>query len=145
MVDAIDPIDRKVELSVVGGTTPVFPDEPDTHPILRRWDHRHGVEGGAAESEADGALVIEEGVPIRIENGIMITFEHAPGEGAHRYRTGDYWLIPARVATGDIEWPRDGGTPRALPPRGVEHHYGQLAVIAGGEVSDCLAELRDRG
>ena len=44
------------------------------------------------------------------------------------YRTGDYWLIPARAATGEIEWP--GGTePKALPPRGVEHHYAPIGFI----------------
>ena len=31
--------------------------------------------------------------------------------------TGDYWLIPARVAIGDIEWPQDEPShPQLLPP-----------------------------
>jgi hypothetical protein len=72
-----------------------------------------------------------------LEDGIQIQFQ--PGA---TYRTGDYWLIPARVATGDVEWPKlrdaqgklvpdENGQPqpKPLPPRGVEHHYAPLAVI----------------
>jgi hypothetical protein len=47
----------------------------------------------------------------------------------HRYRTGDYWLIPARTATGDVDWPGEVGQPEARPPHGIEHHYAPLAVV----------------
>ena len=46
------------------------------------------------------------------------------------YRTGDYWLIPARTRTGEIEWPRDEGRPECLRPNGIVHHYAPLARIA---------------
>ena len=56
--------------------------------------------------------------------------------GARRdlvYQTGDYWLIPARIATGDIEWPKDKEeNPKALLPHGVVRHYGPLAFIING-------------
>jgi LysM repeat protein len=58
----------------------------------------------------------------------------------HKYRTGDYWLIPARTATGDVEWPGEVGQPEARPPHGIEHHYAPLAiVISAGDngVIDC--------
>jgi Family of unknown function (DUF6519) len=42
------------------------------------------------------------------------------------YRTGDYWLIPARVESGDVIWPRGANGPQALPPDGVERHRGVL-------------------
>ncbi len=51
------------------------------------------------------------------------------------YRTGDYWLIPARVATGDVEWPREALSagaarrPLARLPAGVNHHYAPLGVV----------------
>lgn len=54
------------------------------------------------------------------------------------YRTGDYWLIPARTATGDVEWPTDTVTdaqgnathsPIARGPDGVIHHYAPLAIV----------------
>jgi hypothetical protein len=62
------------------------------------------------------------------------------------YRTGDYWLIPARTATGDVEWPKErdeegNPIPEALPPHGIEHHYAPLAIISvngdGVAVEDC--------
>jgi len=54
------------------------------------------------------------------------------------YRSGDYWLIPARVATGSVIWPQDTWTdprgvaqnaPALRPPDGVRHHYAPLAII----------------
>ena len=46
---------------------------------------------------------------IDLERGVKIRF--APGS---LYRRGDYWLIPARQATGDIEWPAHGETPERI-------------------------------
>ena len=47
------------------------------------------------------------------------------------YRTGDYWLIPARTATRDVEWPRQEGGDEPLPqaPHGVYHHFCRLALL----------------
>jgi hypothetical protein len=101
---------------------------PLKHPLLRRWD-------------ANAANIVEatsaDDAWLDLEDGIQIQFQP---EGT--YRTGDYWLIPARVATGDVEWPKlrdaqgklvldERGQPQpvALPPHGVEHHYAPLAVI----------------
>jgi hypothetical protein len=49
------------------------------------------------------------------------------------YLTGDYWLIPARTATGNIEWPQTPATtnspasPIAKPPDGITmRHYYRL-------------------
>jgi hypothetical protein len=109
------------------------------NPRVRRWDHSE-TEDTALET--DGSILIVEtpfGTPddaanwIDLEDGIQIQF----AEGGE-YRTGDYWLIPARVATGSIEWPGtfDGMT-RQTPPRGVLHHYAPLAfaIWAGGNVT----------
>lgn len=111
------------------------------HPILRRWDHgRRRSTAEARDKRVDGrpanaddrALLVEEGRWLAIEDGVEIWFEPAGAAGApQRYRSGDYWLIPARTATGDILWPRgpDQGTlPMAQPPHGVEHHYAPLGV-----------------
>jgi hypothetical protein len=88
---------------------------------LRRWDAN--VADIVEATSADDAW-------LDLEDGIQIQFE--PGG---TYRTGDYWLIPARVETGDVEWPKlpdAQGKPQpvALRPHGVEHHYAPLAVIA---------------
>lgn len=63
----------------------------------------------------------------KLEYGVQIQFQ--PSNPINHYRTGDYWLIPARVATGDVEWPGEEGKPEALPPHGIEHHYAPLAII----------------
>ena len=73
-------------------------------------------------------------------------FAPAYADGAHKYRTGDYWLIAARTETGDVEWPRaSDGAPEALGPGGVRHHYAPLAVITLADrapVVDCLQGFR---
>lgn len=65
----------------------------------------------------------------KLENGVQIQFQFQASIPANQYRTGDYWLIPTRVATGDVEWPGEVGKPEPLPPHGIEHHYAPLAVI----------------
>lgn len=96
----------------------------DRHPYLRRWDQQAGdPQHGPRFSH--GAQHVIEGTWIDIEDGVQVWF--APdGE----YRTGDYWLIPARSLTGDLEWPRDaGGRPLLEPPDGITCHYAPLAWI----------------
>ncbi|HSW27460.1 MAG TPA: DUF6519 domain-containing protein [Burkholderiaceae bacterium] len=103
--------------------------------IVRRWDHgQRAGEGGRAPIAKDGALTISEGVWLRLEDGLSIRFDPAAaGMGRQHYRSGDYWLIPARVATGDILWPRaDDGKAEAVRPDGIVHHYAPLAVVKVG-------------
>lgn len=72
---------------------------------------------------------LSEGIPLskgwaNLENGIQIQF----GDGT--YRMGDYWLFPARVATADVEWPRDhNGENIAQLPTGLDRRFCKLAVI----------------
>jgi hypothetical protein len=99
------------------------------HPYLRRWDQRAG--------EARGAQQIIEGHWIDMEDGLQVWF--APdGE----YRTGDYWVVPARSLTGDVEWPRDvSGSPLLEPPDGISYHYAPLAWIT--DPADRPTDLRE--
>lgn len=80
--------------------------------VLRRWDQ-------PADSDPGGVPIVETAEDDQwtpLERGVRIRF--LPG-GV--YRSGDYWLIPARVATGDIEWPAgNDGRPRALGPHGPQ-------------------------
>ncbi|HWU51492.1 MAG TPA: DUF6519 domain-containing protein, partial [Tahibacter sp.] len=81
-----------------------------------------------------------------LEDGLQVHFD-PDGD----YRSGDYWLIPARVAggpEGGIEWPY-GEVPQ--PARRSEHHYAPLGWIgwerppAGQgfiKVDDCLCTLK---
>jgi hypothetical protein len=99
------------------------------NPFVRRWDQQANDELKLDE----GAIVITPGVGdkgwIEIEYGIEVQFS------AGEYRTGDYWLIPARVATGDIIWPQKDGKGIDLAPRGIEHHYAPLALIEATNVA----------
>lgn len=106
------------------------------HPLLRRWDQTTGdpAQGGLQPGSDNAGLILEgsnDANWLDLEDGVQIQFQAATSQtGANRYRTGDYWLIPARTATGGIEWPTGQGGPLAVPPDGVEHHYAPLAVIS---------------
>jgi hypothetical protein len=122
-----DPLTMQLTLSDKPGL--IF--NENNHTLLRRWDHQESTDPtapGGLQLGSDGAALIVEGngntAWLELEDGIQIQFQ--PGA---TYRTGDYWLIPARTGTGDIEWPNTNGAPQALPPRGVMHHYAPLAVI----------------
>jgi len=135
-------IDRTAMAITLSGVPKVIIDQPPTrHPLLRRWDHQAGDSARGGLTLQDNAALIVKSTDgerwLNLEDGIQIQFQPEA-----TYRTGDYWLIPARVATGDVEWPklRDAqgklaldaqGQPRtiALPPHGVEHHYAPLAII----------------
>jgi hypothetical protein len=106
------------------------------HPFLRRWDQTfdRDISEGGFQMGIDSAAEIKEGVWIILEDGVQVEFVRCKREPSH-YRTGDYWLIPARTATGDIDWPRGTRGPSALPPMGIEHHYAPLAIITRGEAN----------
>jgi hypothetical protein len=92
--------------------------------LLRRWDHK------AATTAADGAVPVDDGAEIELEQGIKIRFV----AGA-QYAQGSYWLIPARTAIRDILWERASGEPdpakAAMPklPHGPAHHFAPLALV----------------
>lgn len=116
--------------------------------VLRRWDHKAGdVRVGGLELRHGAALIKESRAPtenwLNLEDGIKIQFVQAAAPSTSTYRRGDYWLIPARTATGDVEWPGPLNAPEALPPHGVEHHYAPLAriTVAANSVT-VVADLR---
>jgi hypothetical protein len=102
-----------------------------SNPLLRRWDQKEAFARKGEEGLRDGAILIKEGVGgdnwIELEDGVRVQF--SPGGN---YRAGDYWLIPARTETGDVEWPGEQGKPEPRPPHGVEHYYAPLARITVG-------------
>ncbi|CAL78118.1 hypothetical protein BRADO4374 [Bradyrhizobium sp. ORS 278] len=105
-IDTIDVANRIVTLKqAVAGI------DATRKPRLRRWD------GGSTTglqvvvpATNDGWIPLEDGVEVKFAAG--------------NYASGDYWLIPARTLTGDVEWPFT--TPRL--PRG-KHSYARLAVV----------------
>ena len=84
------------------------------------------TDGAVSVSTATGAAGW-----IALEDGIEVQFQPAPAGTTDTYRVRDHWVFPARVATGDVQWPEatDGTGPRALGPHGVEHHFAPLAFV----------------
>jgi hypothetical protein len=133
-VAEIDPIDLLVTLKVPEGTKLKSYDETSTtHPYLRRWDQR-------GDAKFSGEIVVKQAESDKegfvLEDNLQIQFL---GDKDTLYRRGDYWLIPARTATSDIEWPKDAkGLQMALPPHGIEHHYAPLAIWeTADKITDC--------
>lgn len=115
-------------LTVVPGATVPAWSAFATNPKVRRWDQIETEDPNIVLS--NGAVKIQERTAQRelwvdLEDGVQIQF--SPGG---EYRTGDYWLIPARVTTGKVEWPQAADlNPQPLPPRGIEHHYALLGAV----------------
>jgi hypothetical protein len=118
-----------------------------TRTIVRRWDyHEHTPRVIIGK---DGALQVQEGQWLPLENGIEVRFANTS-----LLRAGDYWLLPARSeAEGytllwETEPPSSAGYSAStgqpafapLPARRVDHHYAPLAMLShdggGWQVSD---------
>ncbi len=76
--------------------------------LVRRWD-------GTEPLVADGWKTLEDGVQVQFGGG--------------DYVTGDYWTIPARTATAEVEWPRTDGAPQFEPGEGTAHSQAPLALV----------------
>ena len=137
-IDKVDAATREISLlNVAPQPLAATPDGVDAarHPKLRRWDQF--AQTGAPVS-AQGIKTATGWLPL--EDGISVQFS------AGSYRTGDYWLIPARTATGELEWPPyevPNLAPQPQPRQGIVHHYCRLALIRvqdgviAKDVTDC--------
>lgn len=146
-VSSIDTYDRTVILKGNPPVTPIiFNPAPEQHPYLRRWDSPGPQEMSRPVSN-EGWLALEDGIEILFaalpepdpsSRDVPSRDTNAP----QLYQVGDYWLIPARTATGDIEWPKAGSKPLSLPPHGTAHYYAPLAIINNAtSISDCRRKL----
>ncbi len=93
------------------------------NPRIRRWDMVGTGLAGLGErlievpASDDGFLTLESGVQIQFETG-------------RTYRTGDYWILPARTATRDIEWPRDASNlPLWQNAQGIVREQALLGTV----------------
>ena len=119
-IDTITASQRRVTLKVAPTPLAAVADgiDPARHPKLRRWDQKTDATATGVAMTA-GWLALEDGVEVQFSDA--------------DFRSGDYWTIPARTATGELEWP-----PFAIPnlapepqlPRGIRHHFCRLALIA---------------
>ncbi|PAP76012.1 DUF6519 domain-containing protein [Rubrivirga marina] len=89
---------------------------------VRRWN-------GVFDGDNDASFRdLEDGVQVRVRGG------------GRRYRTGDYWTIPARTNTGDVEWPtEDGGW---VVAEGIGHHYCRLGLVTVADGWDAVTDCR---
>lgn len=95
---------------------------------VRRWDMPGAI--GSVPVPAAGTW-------LELENGIEILFQD------DAFDVGDYWLIPARAANRDVEWPRDSSGLALPQPAGSEHRYASLAYVRSlGGVWEVRADLR---
>src|SRR4029077_10931314 len=102
----------QVESVDAGGTLVTLQGVPATkvgqykhkHPLLRRWDQKAGNPKKGGLEMRNGAALIREGVAdadwLMLEDGVQIQFVKT--DPPSHFSTGDYWLIPARTATGDV-------------------------------------------
>lgn len=141
LVQVVDVNREELTVTIKGALPSYSESEGDyqaKHVLLRRWDQKEGT--------TDGIPIVTGAVDNQwrdIEDGIQIQFKDSQNK---QYQTGDYWLIPARIATGDIEWPISANKkPIALLPHGVAHHYAPLAIInkdaSGGIVTNDLRRI----
>ena len=142
--------------ATVGEYEPRVGDDTPPNPVLIRWDHGDVERQKAGESVSslrratDDALVVvlpanpaslkdDDWLPL--EAGVSVQF--VPDNGAKTFRRGDYWLIPARSASGAVDWPADATNsklPAALPPHETRHVYVPLAATA--KAGDPVNDLR---
>jgi len=118
-----------IDTSTATGSV-AYADYRDDTPRVRRWesDGTAGAEGVDLVETSDGWIQLENGVEIRFDT-------------SKTYRTGDWWLIPARSITGEIEWPSGASS----SPHGPAHHYAMLAVVEKGSSSwTVVNDLRER-
>jgi hypothetical protein len=148
-IDSIDRDEQTVILSATDETIKTIQNigkDLSKHPFLRRWDRDEQIP--AARKDNNGVQNVEEGTNkwLPLENGIEICFPPNTENSPAVYRKGDYWLIPARTATGDVEWPGTVKDPSSLPPHGIVHNYAPLALISVDDAGiipiDCRRKLK---
>ncbi|MEO8108819.1 MAG: DUF6519 domain-containing protein [Ginsengibacter sp.] len=124
-IDSVKPESNKITLK-----TSVSQFSGKTGLKLRRWDQPDPGTLTSGVAMTSDWMDLEEGVQVKFSAG--------------NYRAGDYWLIPARTATGEIEWPPyeiPNLNPVEQSPSGINRYYCRLALIqTQGEtpvVEDC--------
>jgi hypothetical protein len=102
------------------------------NPKVRRWDSAGALAVKSNPAVDDGFLRLEDGVQVKFEDGT--------------YSSSDYWVVPARTITGDVEWPRDAGGPVPQLRKGPLHHFARLAIattaLQGSTAVTTLADCR---
>jgi hypothetical protein len=128
--------DRARGLVTLAGPEDFDPHRIDdsAHPYLRRWDQHTEVE------TADNAIEVPaEDAWFELEDGVQVQFCSPQAQ----YRTGDYWLIPARNETGSVLWPASplDGKPLAVTAYRPPLYRAPLAMVNSSGVLDLRGHL----
>ncbi len=111
-IQNIDPTVPSITL-----TSPVIGVDVSRNARVRRWDQ-------SGPSAGNAGIPLSVGTPFPLENGIQINFR------AGTYQAGDYWTIPARSASGQIDWPPCGSNGDLYqPPNSTIVYSAPLACI----------------
>lgn len=95
----------------------------ERYSIVHRWDSPDGPQSLSATT--NNWILLEDEIEVQFALDADLF-----------YKSGDYWLIPARHLTGNIDWPRNNdGSPLAQSPLGIQHQHTALALM----------DLDDRG
>jgi hypothetical protein len=98
-------------------TSPVIGVDVARNARVRRWDQSGPAAGNTG-------IPLSVGTALALENGIEVTFR------AGTYQAGDYWTIPARTASGQIDWPPCGSNGDLFqPPNSTIVYNAPLACI----------------
>lgn len=77
--------------------------------VIRHWDCNDAI-----DINPDDEYSLKQSITVKFRSGT--------------YKMGDYWLIPARALTGNIEWPSES---KSQPPHdNTRHYYCSLALVA---------------
>jgi len=109
--------------------------DPTRHTRIRRWDQSGKVldsngniywdlDSPANNNVPAGTIPLPApGTALILENGVTVSFSLDPNINNGIYASRDYWAFAARTADGSVE------KLTLAPPRGIHHHYTQLAVV----------------
>lgn len=90
------------------------------HPVVRRWE---GVEP------------VRLGEWTALEAGVEVEF------AGQSFRPCDYWTIPARTLSSDVDWPRAGAVARFEPP--AEAGVGHAVLAVAERAADGIWTVKD--
>jgi hypothetical protein len=98
-------------------TSPIIGINTALNARVRRWDQ-------TGPSVTSTGVPLSVSTPLTVENGIEVTFR------AGTYQAGDYWTVPARTASGQIDWPPCGSNGDLFqPPHSTLVYNAPLACI----------------
>jgi hypothetical protein len=110
LTEVKDGVELKFDPVVIGDLVNSTNYPEKYNPKVRRWDQ---TESGEIKIDSEWK---------ELEHGLGVQFEE---DG--NYKSGDFWLIPARTANGDIEWSKENeGWQQRF---GIEHRYCSLAIF----------------